>query len=514
MPVNSLLTQRHARYGLALIAGTALPLAFAPFGFSPLAYLAPALLFYLWLDATPRQALLSGYLFGLGLFGIGVSWVYVAIHDFGFASVALAAFLTALFVAFLALYYALAGYLAVRIQQTLAGHRHHRLLSLLLVFPAIWILFEWIRGWFLTGFPWLNLGYSQVDNGLGGFAPLLGVYGLGWVTLVAAALLLLILLYRSRRKQVLLLLIFVAVHLAGYGLLQINWTQPTGEPLRVSLIQGNLPQATKWDPKAIRKRLLTYRELTQQQWDSDIIVWPENAVTTLYHNIKDDYLADLQQQARQHDSDIVLGLPVMDRETRQYYSSMISIGRTPGMYHKTHLVPFGEYVPLEWVLRGLIAFFDLPMSSFSAGGFDQPLLQAGGQPVATTVCYEDAFGEEVIRQLPQATLMINGSNNAWYGDSFAPHQHLQIARMRSLETGRPLLRATTNGISALVDYKGELMVRSTQFQTDVISGEIQPRQGRTPYIRFGNYPVLILLLLVGLSLFLLKRQQGRSEANL
>lgn len=494
MPVSVWLTQRHARYGLALLAGATMPLAFEPFSFTPLAYLAPALLFYLWLDATPRQALFSGYLFGLGLFGIGVSWVYVAIHEFGYASVALAALLTALFVALLALYYALTGYLAVRLQQLLRGHRHHRLLSLLLLFPAIWVFLEWVRGWFLTGFPWLNLGYSQIDSGLAGFAPILGVYGLGWVTLLAAALLLLILLYRSRRKQVMLLLIFTAIHLAGYGLLQINWTQPVGDPIRVSLIQGNLPQATKWDPETIRKRLSSYRELTEQEWDSDIIVWPENALTTFYHNIRDDYLVELQQQARQHGSDVVLGLPVMDPETRQYYNSLISIGRTPGMYHKTHLVPFGEYVPLESLLRGMIAFFDLPMSSFSAGEPDQPLLQAGGQPVATTICYEDAFGEEVIRQLPEATLMINGSNNAWYGDSFAPHQHLQIARMRSLETGRPLLRATTNGISAFVDHKGSLIARSAQFETDVVTSEIRPRQGSTPYIRFGNVPVLLLLI--------------------
>jgi apolipoprotein N-acyltransferase len=324
---------------------------------------------------------------------------------------------------------------------------------------------------------------------------------------------LLILLYRSRRKQLGLLLAFVVMHLVGYGLLQINWTQPAGEPLRVSLIQGNLPQATKWDPQAVRKRLQLYRELTEQHWDSDIIVWPENAVTTFYHNIKDDYLAELQQRAREHGTDVVLGLPVMDRDKVSYYNSLVSIGRTPGMYHKTHLVPFGEYVPLESMLRGLIAFFDLPMSSFSRGGFDQPLLQAGGQPVATTVCYEDAFGEEVIRQLPEATLMINGSNNAWYGNSFAPHQHLQIARMRALETGRPLLRATTNGISALVDDKGRLMARSTQFQTDVVAGEIQPRQGSTPYIRLGNYPMLVILLLIWLSLLVFHRRAGRKGSE-
>lgn len=494
--------QRQARYALALLAGAALPLAFAPFSFIPLAYLAPALLFYLWLDADPRQGFWCGYLFGLGLFGVGVSWVYVAIHDFGYAPVPLAVFLTALFVAFLALYYGLLGYLAVRLQQRLAGHRHHRLLSLLLVFPALWVLLEWVRGWLLTGFPWLSLGYSQIDSGLAGYAPLLGVYGLGWITLLAAALLLLLLLYRSRRKQLGLLLAFVALHLAGYGLLQITWTQPQGQTLQVSLIQGNLPQATKWDPEALRERLSLYRELTEQEWGNDLIVWPENAVTTFYHNVRDDYLAKLQQRAREHDTDIVLGLPVMDRQSRAYYNSMISIGRTPGMYHKTHLVPFGEYVPLESALRGMIAFLDLPMSSFSAGDPGQPLLQAAGQPVATTVCYEDVFGEQVVRQLPEATLMINGSNNAWYGDSFAPHQHLQIARMRALETGRPLLRATTNGISALVNHQGAILVRSTQFETDVIRGDIQPRQGSTPYVRFANYPVLVLLLITGVVLVL------------
>lgn len=507
MAAEPRLSQRHARYGLALLAGAALPLAFEPFVFLPLAYLAPALLFYLWLDATPRQALLSGYLFGLGLFGVGVSWVYVAIHEFGYASVMLASFLTALFVAFLALYYGLLGYLAVRIRNALAGHRHQRLLSLLLVFPALWITLEWIRGWFLTGFPWLNMGYSQIDSGLAGYAPLLGSYGLGWITLLGAALLLLILLYRSRRKQLGLLLLFVALHLLGYGLLQITWTQPQGQPLRASLIQGNLPQATRWDPQALAERLSLYRELTDQEWGSDLVVWPENAVSTFYHNIKDDYLAELQQQAREHNTDVVLGLPVMNRQSREYYNSLLSVGRTPGMYHKTHLVPFGEYVPLESLLRGMIAFFDLPMSSFSAGDPEQPLLQAAGHPVAATVCYEDVFGEEVIRQLPEARLMINGSNNAWYGDSFAPHQHLQIARMRALETGRPLLRATTNGISAIVDHKGRLIARSVQFQTDVIRGTIQPRQGSTPYIRFGNYPVLLLLLLTGVAVFWLIRIQ-------
>ncbi len=505
--VKHLLTQKHARYGLALLSGASLPLAFEPFAFFPLAFITPAVLFYLWLDADRRQAILTGYLFGLGLFGVGISWVYVAIHDFGYAPVPLAVFLTALFVAFLALYYALSGYLAVRLQHSLAGHRHHRVLTLVLIYPAVWVSVEWFRGWFLTGFPWLNLGYSQIDNGLSGFAPLLGVYGLSWVTLLAASMLLMLLLYRNRRVQLLLLSGFIGLHLMGFGLSRIEWTEPQGSPLKVSLIQGNLPQSTKWDPQAIRNRLLRYAELTGQNWDSDLIVWPENAITTFYHNIEGGYLKSLQQQARQHDSDIILGLPVMDRESHKYYSSMISVGRTSSMYHKKHLVPFGEYVPLESLLRGMIAFFDLPMSSFSPGSEQQSLLRAAGQAVAITVCYEDVFGEEVIQQLPEASLLINGSNNAWYGDSFAPHQHLQISRMRALETGRSLLRVTTNGISALVNHKGEIMGRSRQFETDVLKGEIQPRSGTTPYTISGNYPVLVLLVITGVLIFLLARHR-------
>ncbi|WP_243830752.1 apolipoprotein N-acyltransferase [Thiohalophilus thiocyanatoxydans] len=499
------------RYLLALLAGASLPLAFEPLAFIPLAFLAPALLFYLWLEATPRQAMISGYLFGVGLFGIGVSWVYVAIHEFGHAPVPLAVLLTTLFVAFLALYYGLLGYLAAYLHQRLAGYRYQRVLTLLLLFPALWVLLEWVRSWFLTGFPWLNIGYSQIDSGLSGFAPLLGVYGLSWLTLVGAALLLLLLLNPVRRRQLGLLAIFVGLHLTGFGLKQLAWTDPQGEPLQAALIQGNLPQETRWNPEALQTRLTRYAELTEQHWDSDIIVWPENAVSTFYHYVEDTYLAELGQRARKNGTDVVLGLPVMDRDNNTYYSSMISVGRHPGMYHKVHLVPFGEYVPLESILRGTIAFFDLPMSSFSPGDREQPLLQAGGQPVATTVCYEDAFGEEVIRQLPEATLMINGSNNAWYGNSFAPHQHLQIARLRALETGRPLLRATTNGVSALVDHKGTLMARSKQFETDVVRGEIQPRRGSTPYVRFGNLPVLMLLLVAGgLILFLILRSRQKN----
>jgi apolipoprotein N-acyltransferase len=477
---------------IALLAGALLPLAFAPFGFYPLAVLSPAILFTLWREVTPGQAAWRGFAFGLGQFGVGVSWVYVAIHDFGDSPLIVAALLTLLFVSVLASIPALVGYLATRLSlgRSIDGWR-----LLLLWLPAWWTLGEWLRGWLFTGFPWLNLGYSMIDAPLRGYAPVLGVYGLTLVVTLSAGALGWWWLDHRRHWQ--LALPLLAVLWGGGALLNsIEWTTPVGEPLRVTLIQGNVPQSTKWDPEQIRHRLEVYADLTRQHLnDSDLIIWPENAITVFYHTLAEWYFDPLAEEARASNTDLILGVPEQDADGRRYYTTMMSLGSHHGFYRKRHLVPFGEFMPLEGLLRGLISFFDLPMSSFSPGSRQQPLLEAAGHKIAATVCYEDAFGEEMIDFLPEATLLVNGSNNAWYGDSLAPHQHLQISRMRALETGRPMLRATTNGISALIDYRGHLLKTSQQFQTDVSSGVVQPHSGSTPYIDFGNLPVLALLLL-------------------
>ena len=495
MVVKPLFNRNRLNLLLALLAGASLPLAFAPFSFFPLAVLAPAILFYLWLDSSPKQAALTGFVFGAGMFGMGVSWVFVAIHVHGHSPVPLAVVLTALFVSVLAACFALQGAISAWLRVRLHAVNKSNTYILVLVFPVVWVLTEWFRGWFLTGFPWLNLGYSQIDSVLSGYAPLVGVYGVSLIVVLIASLVLLLLLDRQRNKQIGLLLLIIALIVSGYFLSKIEFTQPVDGPIKASLIQGNQPQITKWDAVALQTRLDTYAALTAENWDSQLIVWPENAVTTFYHHLP-KYFAQLQQQAIKHQTDIVLGVPVFNKETEEYYSSMVSMGQTPGQFHKRHLVPFGEFLPLDALLRGFISFFDLPMSSFSAGSDAQPLLRAAGQPLAISICYEDAFGEEVIDLFPEATLLVNGSNNAWYGDSFAPHQHLQISRMRALETGRPLLRVTTNGISAFVDHKGVITHQSPQFETYVLKGTVQPRQGSTPYIRFGNLPVVIVSLLV------------------
>jgi apolipoprotein N-acyltransferase len=477
---------------VALLAGALLPLAFAPLEFFPLAVLAPALLLGVWLNISARRALWRGWLFGVGMFGVGVSWVYVAIHDFGHTGMFLAVFLTGGFVAFLALFPALLGYVVVRF--FLGGYQSPRPLSVLLAFPAAWVLFEWVRGWILTGFPWLNLGYSQIDAPLAGVAPLVGVYGVSWLAALSAVFILLIFVSQKHTRR--WALVGVTVLWSVTALLgQLTWTQPAGRPLQVSLVQGNVPQDVKWSPAERDNTLALYADLTRQHWGSDIILWPEAALPVFYHEVADTYLAQLADRARAHQTDLLIGLPVLDRTTGRYYNSMMSLGTTQGFYHKRHLVPFGDYVPWQELLRGLIGFFNLPMSGFSAGPAQQTLLEAAGHKVGISICYEDVFGEEVIQALPEATLLVNATNNAWYGDSFAPHQHLQISRMRALETGRPVLRVTTNGISALINARGKIVKRSPQFATQVLSGTAQPMQGATPYVHVGNYGVLTLILL-------------------
>jgi apolipoprotein N-acyltransferase len=477
---------------LAVLAGASLPLAFAPFGLFPLAVLAPALLFLSLHELAPRAALRRGFLFGLGLFGIGVSWVYVAVADFSDSGAAVAVVLTVLFVAALAAYPALFAYAAARWRQ-----RGALPLALwyLAVLPALWMLFEWLRGWLFTGFTWLQLGYSQAQSPLAGLAPLLGVYGIG-LALAFSAGALAWLLHAGRRAWPGLALLAV-VWLAGWWTQHIEWTQPAGEPLRVALIQDNLPQSTKWDPAQFNTRLDLYARLTLENLAAvDAVIWPENAVTVFYHELKEEYFDWLAGQARALETDLIVGVPVKRRDAPGYYTSLMVLGTQEAVYHKRHLVPFGEFVPLEGLLRGLISFFDLPMSGFSPGPAAQAPLPVGGQRAAMSICYEDVFGEELLHNFPAATLLINGSNNAWYGDSLAPHQHLEMSRMRAIESGRPLVRATTTGISALADHRGRLLATSPQFEQAVLRGSVQPMQGMTPYLRWGNWPVLMILALL------------------
>ncbi len=479
----------------ALLVGAVLPLAFSPFDLQPLAYFTLAGFFLLQNGLAPRRALLRGWYFGLGLFGVGVSWVYVSIHYYGNAGIAASSSIALVLVAAMACYPALVAYGISRTGTTPNWMRH------LLLWPAAWVLAEWLRGWILTGFPWLNLGYSQIDAPLVGFAPVFGVYAVSWVTALAAGLLAQAWTVRRSWQSGGWLGGLLLLLLLGLVLNSITWTQPDGKRIRVSLLQGNIPQDQKWLPEQRVATVDRYASLSRDNKASQLIIWPETAIPAFYHQIEDDLLPQLQEAAERWHADLLIGIPVLDRDNWQYYNAVMSVGRSHGFYYKQHLVPFGEYMPLRPVLENFLSAIDLAMADFTEGAPDQTLLQGAKQPIGTSICYEVAFGEEVIRSLPEARLLVNVSNDGWFGDSLAPHQHLQIARMRARETERYMLRATNTGISAIIDDRGQVEQRSQQFEVAVLTGKVQPRRGATPYVNWGNGPVVsgaMLVLLLGL----------------
>ncbi len=481
------------RAGLvAFLAGGLAVAGFAPLHLFPLPLLSLALLFALWLEQSPRRAARDGCLYGLGLMGIGVFWLRISIDQFGNVGTVLAIAATLLFALVVSLYFALAGWLATRWNRGQA-------LRLLLVFPAVWVLVEWLRGWFLTGFPWLSLGYSQLDTPLAGYAPLFGVYGVSWAAALSAGSLVLILRERQRRLPWLGLLVLIWA--IGALLQQVEWTRALGKPMQVSLIQPNIPQARKWAKEMRLPTLELYARLTREQVDSDLVVWPETAVPDFLHRVDSDWLRPLAQERAGLGQELFTGIPVMDLETGRYYNGALVPGADPDQaYYKRHLVPFGEYLPFKFWLSPLLDFMDIPMSDFAPGAAQRPLVTVAGLPAGISICYEDAFGAEVVQALPQAAYLINLSNDAWFGDSLAPHQHLQMARMRALETGRPMLRSTNTGISALIGPDGRIASASPLLEAAVLSGQIQPMQGSTPFVRWGNAGVLCLLLLcIGLA---------------
>jgi apolipoprotein N-acyltransferase len=479
---------------LALLGGLLLPFAFAPFDIPLLAVVALVLLFAAWSEATPGQAWRRGFWFGLGQFGVGTSWVYVSMHNYGSAGVLEAGALTAFFSLFWAMYPAFAGWLAARF---CGGSFTFKALA---AFPAAWVLAEWLRSWFPTGFPWLQIGYSQMDTPLAGLAPVFGVYGVGWAVAVLAGLLLVMPRWTGGWRQ---LAFFATLGMIGVGasLGQVNWTRPAGEPIRVALLQGNVPQDQKWQPEFQRATLAMYAGLTREHWDAKLVVWPETAVPAFYQQVKDGFIADLAAEARSQGTDLLVGVPYYDAKGDRYYNAVAALGSTPGFYFKRHLVPFGEYVPLRPLLGWVLDILQIPLADFASGDGGQAPLVAAGQPLAASICYEDIFGHESLAALPQAAFLVNVTNDAWFGDSMAPHQHAQMARMRALETGRWMLRATNTGVTAIIDPKGTITARAPLFQKTVLTGTVVPMQGWTPYIVWGDGPIVVgvMALLAGLA---------------
>lgn len=475
---------------LALAAGCALPLSLAPFDLWFAGLLSISALVALLDGARLRQAALRGYLYGIGMYGVGVSWIYVSIHEHGGASPPLAVFLVALFVLFMALFTALQAWLYVRF---LRGGP----LGSLAAFPALWVAQEWVRSWLFSGFPWLLAGYAYIDHPLVHWAPIFGVMGISFITVFTAAALFRALhpLFggppqtRMERYVTLaaLLLLWPGAYVAG----AVHWVEPTGRSLRVSAVQGNVAQDSKWSARMRQPILDLYRTETLALPDSDLIVWPEAAITIPLERAS-PYLDPLAAWARARGITLVTGILSLDPASDRFYNAVVALGAGKGVYHKRALVPFGEYVPLEALLRGLITFFDLPMSHTLEGDARQPGLRAGDLTISTSVCYEVVYPELVRKAVENPDLLLTVSNDTWFGASIGPLQHMQMARMRAVENGRYLVRATNNGVTAIVDTRGRFTARIPQFSRGVLKGRVEVMRGATPYSRFGLWPILAL----------------------
>ncbi len=487
---------------LLLILGASCVLGFAPFYVYPVSLFAIAgFCLYLWQSTSTKSAAQYGFLFGLGLYGFGIYWIYICLHDFGGMPPWMAFLATFLLCAFMASFTALLSAIAYKLWSQNQTNSH---LIKAISIAVCWGLFDWVKSWIFTGFPWLSIGYTQVPYGtLSGLLPIIGVYGVSALTVFTAALLALfiqqVVISKNRPTSLSKAIIglFLTLSVIGWGSKTIDWSQPYGKSLSVDLLQGNISQDVKWSPEVAMQTIALYQNMILDS-DADLIISPETALPITSKQLTDALKQPLIEHTRSKQSNAILGIVEYDKATNEYFNSAISLGIAPTQsYQKSHLVPFGEFIPfkqyLGWIYRD---YLNMPMSDMSRGAKFQTPMQLNGQQIAINICYEDVFGEEIIRQLPKATLLVNITNDAWYGQSFAADQHLQFSQARALETARMVLRATNTGATAVIDPKGRLIHHAPHFVRTSLSTQAQGYTGTTPYVRWGNWPFLIISLVL------------------
>ena len=477
---------------IAFILGCAMSLGFAPFGWSLLLPLLVLPLLYVCMTVSPRDAGGHAFWFGLGMFLTGTYWIYISVHVFGNAAPWIALLLMIGLAVIMASFLWIAGWLISHLTQGESW-------QMLLVAPAAWVLIEWLRGWVFTGFPWLALGYGQIDGLFAGWAPVLGVYGVSFMLLVSTTAVIVVSMSAGAQRIVALSAVVLPWLLGGILFLP-DWTEPAGKPIRASIVQAGVSQDKKWDHDQLQPIMEFYRRSTLSVPDSEIIVWPEVAIPALNDQVA-AYIKLVRSDLLGSNRSVVFGILERSFERNPegsiYNSVFILGGDRQQSYRKRHLVPFGEYFPVPPSIREWMKMQNLPHSDLLAGETIQPLLvAANGTKLAVAICYEDAYGSEQLYAFPEANLLINVSNDAWFGDSIAPHQHLEIARMRALEVGRNAIRSTNTGISAFIGADGALLAVGNQFEQELMTADIEPRTGMTPYASFGNIPIIGLCLAI------------------
>jgi len=482
----------------ALISGALITLSLAPFAFWPLAIIATAILFVVLQQQSIKRSFWLGWFFGLGLFGTGASWVYVSIHEFGYTSIYLAAFLTFLFCGGLAFCCAItwALYAWLLKKNTVVFNSSPSITTAmqsvtsqqLILFAAVWVCGEWMRSWLLTGFPWLFIGYSQTESLLAGWAPIVGVYGVSFIICISGAVISHLLFLRQGFHTHRTLLTAVALcWFIAIPLKYVQWTLPAGEPQQVSMVQANISQHDKWRREYRQPTLTLYKNLSEPYWESsDLIIWPEAAIP-MYYQYANDFLDQMDVLAAKHQSALLTGIPSRDTHSDNSYNSIITIGNGNGVYHKQNLVPFGEYIPFANLLGNVLAFFELPASTMHAGNTDQAALTIQQWQSKPLICYEIVYPGLTAKAAGVSDVLITVSNDSWFGASIGPLQHLQMAQMRALENGRYVLRSTGSGVSTIINPAGQIVARSEQFEQTVLTGEFKLMQQNTPWTRYGYW---------------------------
>lgn len=490
----------------AFILGVTLTLAFAPFEIFPLAVLAPAGLMALWLNRTPKAAFWIGFAFGFGLFSSGVYWVFISIHDYGDVPAIGAVLITGGLAAILALFPATVGYLGTRYFQ------HDNSDKLIYAFPAVWMFSEWLRCWLGSGFPWLLLGYSQSNSPLKGYAPFLSVYGVSLAVILSSGLLAnAILRYRQKNYRALYLSLFSLISIWALGglLSLIPWTEPHGKPITVSIVQGNIPQSLKWSPDHIQLSFNRYEALSQPLWGkSNIIIWPEAAIPMPLQDVN-AFVEKINAKAKSSGTELITGIPIRQTMGDGYFNAIATFGNHNEVYLKRRLVPYGEYVPLSKYFARIFDFMNVPMSNMVEGNLSQPPLNAANIKILPSICFEITFPELMRSQDRDLGILLTVTNDAWFNDSIAQAQHLQMAKMRAIELGRPLIFSSNDGITAVINPKGQVQAIAPTHIATVLTTLIQPTVGMTPWMHNGADPFLIILFAL---IFIIKRK-ARKKRN-
>lgn len=477
---------------LSLIAGSITACAFAPWHQPELALIGILLMICVWRNARGSLVFWTGFCFGLGEFTTGISWVQISIHNFGGTTVAISVAITALFIIYLSLFPAFTGLVWAKYRR-----KKHPVINYLILLPSLWVFFDWLRGILFTGFPWLFPGYSFIDLPLRGWAPLLSIYGVSWLGICSVCVLFLFINQRNNlntRRIVSYLAIWAVIWLGGWGLDQIEWSKPSAPAIRATLIQGDIPFKQKWSLQGIEQSLETYFKLTKNFANSNVVIWPETAISVNQNNAH-SFLSDLNKLGQQSHTAIATGI-LWQVKNEKLFNAVTALGwQSHGVYLKRHLVPFGEYEPYPAVLAPIFKALNIPMSDLDEGPMAQDLLTIGGQAVSAFICYEVAYPSLVVHSSKKAAWLLTVSDDSWFGHSWASAQQLQMAQMRSLELSRDMAYATSNGITAFINSKGDVTKRAPEFVQAALTQTIQPRNGSTPIAVYGPFVIIALLMI-------------------